>query len=155
MAAPTSLSRPRKTTGARSAGRSPEARVRTTAAGRPAAVVVALAVAAGVASAAPGAAAPPPGSRLLTYLWSYQNEVLRPYVSRVAVTGGHAAVVDGKSRFTGATVNVRSSLRDQPATARAARAICRAARSGLQKLHLVMISAVRVWSAEGHTVARC
>ena len=107
------------------------------------------------ARSATASARPSASGKLLGYLWNYQNELLRPYVAGVRLTGGHAAVVDGKSRLTGTTVNVRSSLRDQPATAGAARAICRAARSGVQKLHLVMISAVRVWSAEGHTVARC
>jgi hypothetical protein len=91
----------------------------------------------------------------LSYLWSHQNELLRPYVVGVQLTGGHTAVVDGRSRLRGATANVRSSLHDQPSFAKAARTICQAARSGVQKLDLTMVSAIRVWSTEGHTVARC
>ena len=33
--------------------------------------------------------------------------------------------------------------------------ICRIASFGVQKLHLGTISAVQVWSVEGHLVARC
>jgi hypothetical protein len=103
-------------------------------------------------------AAPPqpsPSRTLLGYLWHYRNELLRPYVAGVRLSDGHSLVVNGRSRLTGATADVRSSLRDQPSTAKAARAICLAARSGVQNLHLTMISTVRVWSADGHTVARC
>jgi hypothetical protein len=122
-----------------------------------AAKTISLVMTALVASvgSSPASANPSPGKRLTGYLWNYRNELLRPYVTGVQVTGGHIAALDGKSRLTDTTANVRSSLRGQPSLARAARAICLAARSGVQTLHLRMISAVRVWSVDGHTVARC
>jgi hypothetical protein len=100
-------------------------------------------------------AQPSPAGKLLGFLWNYQNESLRPYVAGVQLSGGHSTLVGGRPRLTGATANVRSSLHDEPSFAKAARAICQAARSGVENLHLAMVSAVRVWSAEGHTVARC
>jgi len=112
----------------------------------------AVPVASGFASASPQ---PSPGSRLLTYLWNYQHWELRPYVSAVLVSGGHVVMTSGKSRLTGETANVHETLRDQPSSTGAARRICLAARGGVQKLHLSMVSAVQVWSVDGHPVARC
>jgi hypothetical protein len=120
-------------------------------------LVLALAAAALATGANPWSASAQssPGRKLLSYLWNYQNWQLRPYVTGVALSGGRTGVVEGRSRLTGATANVRSTLHDQPALEKAARAICRAARSGVRKLHLTMVSAVRVWSVDGHAVARC
>jgi hypothetical protein len=98
---------------------------------------------------------PSPGSRLLTYLWNYNHWLLRPYVSAVSLSGGHVVVANGRSRLTGATANVHESLHDQPSFVKAARFMCQVAAGGVQKLHLGMVSAVRVWSVEGHRVARC
>ena len=112
----------------------------------------ALVAAVGSASARPQ---PSPGSRLLTYLWNYDHWQLRPYVSAVSLSGGHVVMTSGKSRLTGATANVHETLRDQPSSAGAARRICQVAAGGVQKLHLSMVSAVRVWSVDGHPVARC
>lgn len=111
-----------------------------------------------VGSSSPTAASakPSPSSELTGYLWSYRHELLRPYVASVQLTGGHTSLVDGRSRLTVATANVRSSLSDEPPLAKAAREICLAALSGVQALHLrTVIASVRVWSVEGHPVARC
>ena len=56
----------------------------------------------------------------------------------VYVTAKEAATVYAFNSFTGAAVH-----------------ICRIASFGVQKLHLGTISAVQVWSVEGHLVARC
>jgi hypothetical protein len=110
-----------------------------------------------VASSSPPAASaqPSPGSRLLTYLWNYDHWQLRPYVSAVSLSGGHLVAPSGKSRLTGATANIHETLRDQPSSTGAARHICQIAAGGVQKLHLSMVSAVQVWSVDGHPVARC
>lgn len=107
------------------------------------------------ASFAAARAQPPPGGRLLGYLWNYEAELLRPYVTGVRVTSGHMVVVDGKSRLAGATANVHVTLRDESSSAKGARFICQAAAAGVRKLHLGTMSAVQVWSVEGHLVARC
>ena len=104
---------------------------------------------------APARAQPSPGSKLLGYLWDYRSGVLRPYVDSVSLFGGHYVVVSDKSRLTGATARVRESLHDQPSFTKAAWAICRTAAGGVRALHLGMVSAVEVWSVEGHLVARC
>ena len=114
--------------------------------------MVILVVPAGLASAG---VQPSPPSRLLTYLWNYNHWQLRPYVSAVSLSGGHVVVANGKSRLTGATVNVHETLRDQPSFAKAARFMCQVAAGGVQKLHLGMVASVQVWSVEGHLVARC
>ena len=115
---------------------------------------LALLVAPVVASAS--AQRPSAGDRLLTYLWNYQDWLLRPYVAGVTLSGGHTVRVNGRPRVAGATANVRVSLRDQPTMTDAARHICRIAASGVQTLHLrAMISTLTVWSVEGHLVARC
>lgn len=110
-----------------------------------------------VASASPTSATaePSPGSELTAYLWGYRHELLRPYVARVQLTGGHTALVEGRSRLTGATANVHETLHDRPSFAKAPRFICHVAAGGVQKLHLRMVSSVQVWSVEGHLVARC
>jgi hypothetical protein len=99
---------------------------------------------------------PSAGDRLLTYLWNYQDWLLRPYVTGVTVSGGHTVTVSGKVRLAGATANVRATLHDQPTMTDAARHICRIAAFGVQTLHLrPVISTVQVWSADGRPVARC
>jgi hypothetical protein len=118
---------------------------------------IALAITVLVTTTGTGAASaqPSPGSRLLTYLWNYDHWQLRPYVSAVSLSGGHVVAASGKSRLTGATANVHETLRDQPSSTGAARHICQIAAGGVQKLHLLMVSAVQVWSIDGHAVARC
>ena len=118
-------------------------------------VVMAAAILFACVSSASASAQAPPGSRLLTYLWGYDHWLLRPYVTAVSLSGGDAVVVNGKSRLTGATANVHETFHDQPTFAKATRFICQVAEGGVQKLHLRMVSAVQVWSIEGHLVARC
>jgi hypothetical protein len=122
--------------------------------------MVALALAVAVMAVAPAMAAAPthpsPSTKLLTYLWDYQDWLLRPYVSGVTVSGGHTVTVAGKVRLAGATAKIHATLRDQPTMADAARHICRIAAFGVQTLHLrPVISTVQVLSVEGHLVARC
>jgi hypothetical protein len=107
------------------------------------------------ASSAVASGQPPPGSRLLHYLWAYNNGQLRPYVSAVSLSGGHVSVANGRSNLVGATANVHETLHDQPSSVKANRFICQVAAGGVKKLHLSMISTVAVWSLEGHLVARC
>jgi len=116
---------------------------------------VAMVILVGSTGVVTASAKPPSRDRLLTYLWNYRHWLLRPHVSGVTLSGGHVVVVRGGSRLTGATANVHETLRDQPAFTRAAVHICRIASFGVQKLHLGAVSAVRVWSVEGHLVARC
>jgi hypothetical protein len=118
-------------------------------------VLVAMVILVASTGFAFASAQPSPGSRLLTYLWNYNHWLLHPYVSAVSLSGGHVIVVNGQSRLAGATANVHETLRDQPSSAQAARFMCQVAAGGVQKLHLGMVSAVRVWSIEGHLVARC
>lgn len=68
-------------------------------------VVVAAAAAtlAAPASLASAAAAPPstPDGRLLTYLWDYQDWLLRPYVVGVTLSGGHKTTANGSRASPG------------------------------------------------------
>ena len=98
---------------------------------------------------------PPPGSRLLHYLWAYNNGQLRPYVAAASLSGGHVVVANGRSSLAGATANVHETLHDRPSSAKASRVMCQVAAGGVQKLHLEMVSTVQVWSLEGHLVAHC
>src|SRR5690348_9703538 len=116
---------------------------------------VAMVILVGSTGVVTASATPPTRDRLLTYLWNYRHWLLRPYVAGVTLSGGHVVVVKGGSRLTGATANVHETLRDQPSFADAAVHICRIASFGVQKLRLGTISAVQVWSVEGHLVARC
>jgi hypothetical protein len=119
-----------------------------------ASIVTAIVILAAPVSVASASAQPSPGHRLQTYLWGYRHWLLRPYVSGVSVSGGHMAVVSGKSRLRGATANVHETLHDQPPFAKAARFMCQVAIGGVRRLHLG-ISSVQVWSVEGRLVARC
>lgn len=101
----------------------------------------------GSVSIASAGARPSPGNKLLNYLWDYRDGQLRPYVTGVSLGG-----VSGP---TGVVVDVHDSLRDRPAFTNAAQLICRVAAAGARKLHIAKISAVQVWSVEGHPVARC
>jgi len=123
-------------------------------AGKVVGLAVAMVILVGSTGVVTASAAPQPRDRLLTYLWNYRHWLLRPYVSGVALSGGHVVVVTGGSRLTEATANVHETLRDQPPFTGAAVHICRIASFGAQRLHLG-ISSVQVWSAEGHLVARC
>jgi hypothetical protein len=118
-------------------------------------LAVAVVILVGSTGVVTASAKPPSRDRLLTYLWNYRNWLLRPYVSDVTLSGGHVVVVKGRPRLTGATANVHETLRDQPSFTRAAIHICRIASFGVQRLHLGTMSAVHVWSVEGHLVARC
>jgi hypothetical protein len=118
-------------------------------------IALAMAVLTASTGFASASAQPSPGSKLLSYLWGYRSGLLRPYIDSVSITGGHHVVVSDKSRLTGATAKVRESLHDQPSFTKAAWAICRTAAGGVRTLHLGMVSAVEVWSVEGHLVARC
>lgn len=126
-----------------------------TLASRVAGVLIALAILLAPVSTASARARPSPGSRLRAYLWDYGHWLLRPYVSAVSLSGGHVIVVSGQPRLTGATGNVYETLEDQPSNTPAAQVICRIASAGAQKLHLRMVTAIQVWSADGHAVARC
>jgi hypothetical protein len=110
-------------------------------------MLAALALAGSVSIASANARPPSPGSKLLNYLWNYRNGQLRPYVSGVSLSG-----VSGQ---TGVVVNVHDSLHDRPPFAKAAQLICRVAEAGAKNLHIGTISAVRVWSVDGHPVAHC
>jgi hypothetical protein len=116
---------------------------------------VAIVVLGAFASSALAAAQPPPGSRLLHYLWAYNDGQLRPYVAAVSLRGGRVVVANGRSSLTGATANVHETLHDQSSFAKASRFMCQVAAGGVQKLHLAMVATVQVWSIEGHIVARC
>jgi hypothetical protein len=101
----------------------------------------------GVVGIESAGARPSPGNKLLNYLWDYRNGQLRPYVTSVSLSG-----VSGPG---GVIVNVHESLHARPPFANAAHLICRIADAGAKKLHIAKISAVQVWSVEGHPVARC
>lgn len=124
--------------------------------GKAIAVVLALAILVASANVASANAQASPESRLLMYLWKYEDWLLRQYVSGVTVTGGQDIAVNGQSRRTGATANVRVTLRDRTTLLQAARHICAIAAAGVQTLHLrTTISTIQVWSDDGHPVARC
>jgi hypothetical protein len=118
-------------------------------------VVVAMLLLVAFTGFASASAQPSPGTRLLTYLWEYNHWLLRPYVMAVSLSGGHVVVVNGRPHLTGATANVRETLHDQPSFAKASWLVCQVAMGGVRTLHLGRVSTVRVWSVEGHTVARC
>jgi hypothetical protein len=103
---------------------------------------------AGSVSIAPASARPPSAAgKLLDYLWDYREGQLRPYVSGVSLSG--------VSSPAGVVVTVHDSLHDRPPFVKAAQLICRVAEAGAKKLHIAKVSAVQVWSVEGHAVARC